>query len=237
LFQDELLFQIECLNLEVKRLKQEKMDLEILLDTTAEHAELVELEFQREITDYQEAEKTLQQANRELENLSYVDALTQVANRRQFEEYLEQKWEEAQHENNPLSLIMADVDYFKRYNDEYGHQAGDYCLIRVAQAISKAVVDSDDLVARYGGEEFAIILSNASAERVVKVAESIRTEIQKLGIPHRQSFVSHNITLSLGIASLLPSRLDSLKSLIALADKALYQAKDQGRDRFSMLCH
>ncbi|MGK7916790.1 MAG: diguanylate cyclase [Prochloraceae cyanobacterium] len=232
LSREQLLVHIEKLSQELEDLKQERTDLEILLETTTEHAEIVESELQKEINNYQQAEACLLVVNKELESLSLLDSLTQVANRRYFDDYLNQEWQTLAAKERPLSLILADVDYFKRYNDEYGHQQGDDCLIQVAQAMSRPVKPQADLVARYGGEEFAVILPNSGAEGALKIAEAIRWELKKLKIPHAQSSVSAYVTLSLGVVSMIPTTEDSIKRLIALADKALYEAKNQGRDRF-----
>jgi two-component system, cell cycle response regulator len=132
----------------------------------------------------------------------------------------------------PLSLILSDIDYFKSYNDYYGHQAGDYCLKQVAYALSLAVKRSVDLVCRYGGEEFAIIMPDTDLQAAIKVAEEIALSIKKLKIPHAQSQVSEYVTMSLGISSQIPTQELRAKSAIATADTCLYQAKKQGRDRF-----
>ncbi len=173
----------------------------------------------------------LQIANHKLERLARVDGLTQVANRRYFDEYLEREWTRMIREREPLSLILCDVDFFKRYNDTYGHQAGDDCLVRIAQALERSTRRPADLVTRYGGEEFAIILPNTDVDGAVQVAGLIRTEVQKLAIPHSRSTVSPIVTVSIGIASTQPSPTFLLTQLIAEADRGLYQAKIQGRDR------
>jgi diguanylate cyclase (GGDEF)-like protein len=134
----------------------------------------------------------------------------------------------------PLSLILCDLDYFKCYNDHYGHQRGDYCLQQVAKAIRRAVKKPADLVARYGGEEFAVILPNTPEEGARAVATLIRQEITRLNILHPNSDVSSFITISLGISTIFPSYQLSDDILIAEADKALYEAKKQGRDRVIM---
>ena len=132
-----------------------------------------------------------------------------------------------------LSLIMLDVDYFKRYNDCYGHQAGDTCLVKVAKAAAAGVKGSTDLFVRYGGEEFAAILPNTDAAGAIAVAESMRQAIRDLAIPHEQSDVSSIVTVSMGIATVIPCLGTSPDELIALADRALYDAKRQGRDRYT----
>jgi diguanylate cyclase (GGDEF)-like protein len=126
---------------------------------------------------------------------------------------------------------MLDVDYFKRYNDCYGHQAGDTCLVKVASSAALAVKRSSDLLARYGGEEFAVILPHTDAAGAIAVAESIAEAIRDLAIPHQQSDVSEIVTVSMGIATVIPSLGSSPDELVALADRALYDAKQLGRDR------
>ena len=173
----------------------------------------------------------LQKANQYLQLIANLDGLTQIPNRRQLDEYLNQEWRRLSREKLPLSLIMCDIDYFKNYNDYYGHLAGDNCLKEVAQAIDRAVKRPADLVARYGGEEFAVIMPNTNAEGAIRVAELIQLEIKQLKIPHAQSQVSAYITLTLGISSQVPTQESQPKFLIDAADQALYAAKKQGRDR------
>jgi diguanylate cyclase (GGDEF)-like protein len=190
---------------------------------------------QQEINERKRAEEALQKANRELQRLATLDGLTQVANRYRFDEYLDQEWRRLSRHGAPLSLIMCDVDYFKRYNDTYGHQKGDDCLRAVAQAISHNVRRPADLVARYGGEEFAVILPDTTTEGAAQVAESIRLAVQQLKIEHSQSSASPYVSLSLGVYCIIPDRghpTESLtsKTLIAGADKALYEAKKKGRN-------
>lgn len=174
---------------------------------------------------------TLQADNKHLQRLVSIDGLTQVANRRRFDEYLEIEWLRMARERQPLSLILCDVDYFKLYNDTYGHLVGDTCLQRVAEAISRGLKRPADLLARYGGEEFAVVLPNTNALGAVQVAEKLRCEINHLMIPHATSAVSNYVTMSWGVSSIIPTHEFSLKQLIAAADKALYEAKEQGRNR------
>jgi len=176
----------------------------------------------------------LETANQELERLVNADGLTQVANRRRFDQYLTQEWFRSQGEE-PLSLVMCDVDFFKLYNDTYGHQAGDDCLRHVAQAIHKSVMRNSDLVARYGGEEFAVILPNTDAMGALAVAERIKVNVEQTCIPHSRSQVSQYVTVSQGVATAIPSDDSSQESLIAAADKALYHAKGLGRNRHYVL--
>ena len=173
----------------------------------------------------------LEVANRELKRLASLDGLTGIANRRRFDEYIEAEWRRMTREKMPLSLILCDIDYFKKYNDTYGHQAGDSCLRKVANALSFCIKRSVDLVARYGGEEFAVILPNTTTAGASQVAEEIREFVNALKIPHAQSAVSEHVTLSLGVASMEPTLDTSPSMLIATADAALYRAKGAGRNR------
>lgn len=174
----------------------------------------------------------LEIANQELQRLATIDDLTQIANRRLFDEYLRQEWRRLVRERVPLSLILCDVDHFKLYNDYYGHQAGDECLKKVAQAMKEAIKRPADLVARYGGEEFAIILSDTNNLGAARVAQEILRVIAKLNVPHALSNVSEYVTLSLGVSSTIPTQDISPKILIDFADKALYKAKKAGRNRY-----
>jgi diguanylate cyclase (GGDEF)-like protein len=172
----------------------------------------------------------LEAANQELQRLASIDGLTQLANRRRFDEYLFDEWRRLAREQRPLSLILCDIDYFKLYNDTYGHLAGDFCLQQVAGVLRQSVRRPPDLVARYGGEEFAMILPNTDARGAAFVAETVRQRVRGLRIPHVQSPVSDYVTLSLGVASTIPRLDSSAQRLIAVADEALYRAKAEGRD-------
>lgn len=185
-----------------------------------------------DITVHKKHEEALQQKNKELTALARLDALTQVANRRAFDEFLDNAW--AAHNHTPLTLILCDIDYFKLYNDTYGHQAGDACLQKVAQALQKAVKRQLDLVARYGGEEFAIVLPNTTLVGAEHVAQSIQTHVKDLAIEHRLSAVSQHLTVSLGLATVTSTVSGSPKELIEAADQGLYQAKSDGRARFAI---
>ncbi|BAY18459.1 diguanylate cyclase/phosphodiesterase with GAF sensor [Anabaenopsis circularis NIES-21] len=172
----------------------------------------------------------LQQANQELQRLAASDGLTQVANRRCFDDTLNTEWQRLAREQACLSLILCDVDCFKLYNDTYGHLAGDDVLRQVAQAISMTVKRPADLVARYGGEEFAIILPNTDIEGAIAVATEIQNNIRALQLQQPNSQVNQIITLSLGVATIIPDSQSSPATLIAAADQGLYQAKAQGRN-------
>jgi diguanylate cyclase (GGDEF)-like protein len=187
---------------------------------------------------YRELEDTnlkLEEANHMLKRLASVDGLTQVANRRCFDETMVHEWQRLSRERAPLSLILMDIDYFKKYNDTYGHLAGDGCLKRVAQAIAKAVCRPADLVARYGGEEFAILLPNTDLAGAGHIAEYMREVVQKLNLEHSSSMVSEHVTISIGVATIQPEMNISPTTLINASDKALYLAKSTGRDRACLL--
>lgn len=192
------------------------------------------LNLQQEIEERKRVEAELARANASLHRLAHIDGLTQVANRYRFDQDLEQAWRRLQREDQPLSLILCDVDYFKLFNDHYGHQAGDDCLQQVAKAIQNAVHRPDDLVARYGGEEFAVVLPSTSAQGAAQIAMAIFAEVLKLQIPHEWSSASQHITLSLGMATIIPDSEQTADTLIELTDKALYRAKAEGRNTY---CH
>ncbi|MFP4296812.1 MAG: diguanylate cyclase domain-containing protein [Spirulinaceae cyanobacterium] len=185
----------------------------------------------RDVTEYKQVALSLSQANQELQRLSTMDGLTQVANRRYFDLYFDQAWRQCCENQKPLALILGDVDYFKRYNDTYGHQSGDRCLQAVARAIEQRLKRPGELVARYGGEEFAILLPNADEYWSLQVAELIRADIQALGIKHQSSDVDDYLTISLGIANANVNEKMTLETILQMADRALYQAKNQGRNR------
>lgn len=188
-------------------------------------------QLQREIKQRQQAESALQEANQELHRLATSDALTQVANRRRFNEYLNKVWKILVREQLPLSLLLCDVDFFKLFNDSKGHQAGDECLYQVAQVMKRVVKRPADLVARYGGEEFAVILPNTNGKGALRVAEEIQLSVKKLAIVHPQSPISEYVTLSLGVSCTIPWYEGCGEALITVADQALYHAKQTGRDR------
>jgi two-component system, cell cycle response regulator len=186
----------------------------------------------RDITARKQVELAFQDANQKLELLANLDGLTQVANRRCFNELLQKEWLRLAREQQPLALILFDVDKFKSYNDHYGHLAGDDCLIKIAQTVQQQVRRPADLVARYGGEEFAVLLPNTDLVGGIKVAENIQEGIHNLAIPHEHSHVRNIVTVSLGITAMIPKLDVEPYILVANADKALFQAKEQGRDRF-----
>jgi diguanylate cyclase (GGDEF)-like protein len=189
------------------------------------------LQLQKEIQQRHQVEAALQNANQELQRLATLDGLTQVANRRRFDEHINKVWQILVREQLPLALLMCDVDFFKRYNDSKGHQAGDECLYQVAQTMKHTVKRPADLVSRYGGEEFAVILPNTDADGAMMVAQEIQQSIQASALLHPQSPISQQITLSIGVSCTIPCQQLRPASLISAADQALYQAKQSGRNR------
>jgi diguanylate cyclase (GGDEF)-like protein/PAS domain S-box-containing protein len=178
--------------------------------------------------------RQLQAANQELDRLSKTDALTLLSNRRQFDIYLNQEWQRQMRNQAPISLILADVDHFKLFNDTYGHGEGDRCLARIAQAMQEAIRRPADLGARYGGEEFAIVLPDTQAEGAIEVVSLIRRRLREIAIPHQTSPTGTVVTLSFGVATLVPQPGQRFETLIQRADQALYRAKEMGRDRFQV---
>ncbi len=166
-----------------------------------------------------------------LVNLSTTDGLTGLANRRRFDEFLGREWRRSMREESALSLIFMDIDFFKEYNDHYGHLAGDDCLRNVADALGRLVQRPGDLVARYGGEEFACILPGTDQRGAVELAEKIMKSINGLNLPHIASRVASHLTLSFGVAAMVPERGQSPSELIRFADHLLYSAKKEGRNR------
>ncbi|MGH1370797.1 MAG: diguanylate cyclase domain-containing protein [Cellvibrionaceae bacterium] len=168
-----------------------------------------------------------------LETRANFDSLTGLYNRREFEHILEVEWRRACRNSTPLSIMFMDIDYFKHYNDSYGHLAGDDCLRKVGSALKASLCRSGEFVARYGGEEFVAILPNSEGSKVQECAERILTQVERLHIPHRSSEVKQEVTLSIGIATEVPALGESPQELLGLADKHLYQAKSEGRNRMA----
>ena len=166
-----------------------------------------------------------------LENLSVTDGLTGIANRRRFDQFLEREWRRAIRSHSPLSLILMDIDLFKAFNDHYGHLAGDDCLRTLAQGLNEVIQRPADLLARYGGEEFACILPETDTQGATAVAEKIHRKIDDLNIAFPSPISGNHITVSMGLATLIPLKRQSSADLIRFADELLYEAKGQGRNR------
>ena len=176
--------------------------------------------------------KELAELNRQLDRIAHHDALTGIPNRRSFDIASEREWEIALREQRPLSLLLLDVDFFKRYNDTYGHDSGDQCLKTVAHAIRDTMLRPADLAARYGGEEFVVLMPDTDAAGAAEVAVRILQAVEACGIPHASSSAAPHVTVSIGITTLLPVPGQPLKDAIRQADEALYQAKENGRRQF-----
>lgn len=195
-------------------------------------AELVRanIALQAEVTQRKHIESALVDANKELHNQVSLDGLTQIANRRYLDDYLCAEWQRMRRENSPIAFLICDLDYFKEFNDTYGHLSGDDCLKKVARAMTQSIMRPADLVARYGGEEFVIVLPHSDYTGARHVAETLQRNISALQIPHSHSKVSKYVTLSIGIASQVPQPDYTSEKLLNDADKALYNAKNSGRN-------
>ncbi len=178
-----------------------------------------------------ESQRKLMETNIELQRLTIVDGLTGLSNRRYFNEYIEAQWKLAARDRTPLSVLMIDVDNFKRYNDTYGHLAGDEVLKGIATAMQKSFLRPTDLRARFGGEEFVVILPATPLASVPSLGEKLRRNVEGLHIPHSASTVGGFVTISVGGATRIPGKEDSFLSLIEAADAALYEAKESGKNR------
>jgi diguanylate cyclase (GGDEF)-like protein len=200
----------------VTLISQQRNDLEIMLETLMVHGDILDTQWQQQVS----------QAN----VLASSDGLTQIANRRRFDEVLADQWEKMARAQAPVSIILCDIDFFKQFNDTYGHPAGDECIKQVVQALSSAIYRAPDLLARYGGEEFAAILPQTDLEQALKVAQRMQMAIAQLKIPHLASAAAPYVTISIGIASTVPSGPQSASLLLDEADQNLYSAKHRGRN-------
>lgn len=192
--------------------------------------------FMFDISERKKNEARLNHLQKELEELSYKDGLTGVANRRMFDKVFDSEWANARRNHKPLSLIMIDIDYFKQYNDQYGHIQGDDCLRAVARTLSEAVHRPRDFVGRFGGEEFVLVLPETDAASAKQIAETCRSLIQQQQIPHENSAVNEVLTISLGVGTITPAAADNKKAFIDAVDQCLYKAKDNGRDCLVSAC-
>lgn len=183
----------------------------------------------------------LRERTRQLLRLASIDGLTGLANRRSFDETLDQEWRRARRNRTPLSLALIDIDFFKRYNDHYGHQAGDDCLKTVATTLAHAAERPGEIVARYGGEEFAVVLPLCDATTARGLAEKMRKRVADLALPHAGSLIGDHVTISCGVATVMgdtdqSGAMPDEAALITAADQALYAAKEAGRDRVEVNC-
>lgn len=204
----------------------------VILELESEHGNSLALIIRIESQKYEleELKKNLEAMTVKLERLSVMDGLTNLANRRHFDNFLELAWRSATRDSLPLALLMIDVDHFKPYNDNYGHQKGDECLKQVAAALDGFSNRSKDLVARFGGEEFAIILADTTKSYLLHIAENIRKAVEDLNITHEYSDAADRITISVGASLCRPSKSSCHAALIKAADYGLYQAKKMGRN-------
>lgn len=187
--------------------------------------------FMFDISERKATEEKLLALQKELEEFSYKDGLTGVANRRMLDRVLMTEWHHAQRHQQPLSVILLDIDYFKEFNDCYGHLQGDDCLKKVAQSLAGTATRAKDFFARFGGEEFMLVLPETNALAASKIAERCRQHVFKLQIPHQQSKISNVLTASLGVSTITPQHGDEPQAFINNVDKLLYQAKLEGRNK------
>ncbi len=192
------------------------------------------IKLKQEMDQRKARERQLEALTRRLHELSNLDGLTNVANRRSFEENFGREWRRAKRDITPIAVMMIDIDFFKRYNDTYGHLEGDSCLKKVAEAIRKSLRRPGDFLARYGGEEFIVILPNTDLNGAETIAQVVQDAVSNLNIQHAASDVSSIVTVSIGIAGLFPEETTDPKALLNASDKALYQAKSMGRNRITI---
>ena len=179
-----------------------------------------------------DAERALREREKELERFAMLDGLTQIGNRRRFDDYLTFQWANKKRAKQPISMILLDIDFFKQFNDNYGHQAGDAALQGVARSLQRSLKRPEDVACRYGGEEFAIILPNTPMEGAIHLAHRLTGVMEELNIPHEFSSVKPYLTVSMGVSSMIPDDENSSELLIQVSDVRLYEAKDTGRNRY-----
>lgn len=197
-------------------IRHQYSDLQIMLDILTEHGDILDQQWSAKIS--------------HVSYLATVDPLTQLANRRKFDEYLSQCWQDLIVAQEPLAILLCDIDAFKQYNDTYGHPQGDSCLQEVAACLATAVPSKTGLVARYGGEEFAVVLPRADIQVALGIAQQIDQAVQSLQIPHKASDVNAYVTLSIGFATVIPTAHTYPQSLVDRADQQLYRAKSDGKN-------
>ncbi len=210
---------------------QARVQTQLRLKWSLERERALNSKLSRLIDELAEKNDKLLELNKALEDMASIDGLTGIPNRRRFDTFLQQEWNRSIRDRTPISLILMDIDFFKPYNDNYGHAAGDECLKLVSGALEAAIPRSVDLVARYGGEEFVCVLPETDARGVEKVGEKLRLAVACREIPHEHSAVASHVTLSLGGMTMTPTPDSNSKELIEKADGFLYQAKKGGRNR------
>ncbi|MDQ0231797.1 diguanylate cyclase [Metabacillus malikii] len=191
----------------------------------------LELKVEQRTEQYQLANEKLEQLNKQLEQMALLDGLTNIPNRRSFENYYEQAYNECLTHQKPITVLLCDIDFFKNYNDRYGHQEGDTCLKRVAEALRSMEVG---FVARYGGEEFVSVLTNINQQSAEDTAHEMNVLIEQMHIPHEKSSTSEYVTISIGVATVIPTENTDRNELLKQADEALYKAKRLGKNRYSL---
>ena len=177
----------------------------------------------------------LEKANQSLRNLSFKDQLTGVWNRRKYDQIVEMEWNRCLRHKRPIALLIVDMDYFKEFNDSYGHMAGDACLVKIGEILKDSFRRSSDMVARYGGDEFVAILPETGKEEAMEMADMLRQKIEALHVPHAHSKASDYMTVTIGVTCLIPDKNLFYESLFRFADKALYEAKIDGRNQVKFL--
>jgi len=183
-----------------------------------------------------ELSQKLEDANKKLNAMATTDKLTGIANHRKFMEFISREWEIARRNNKPLSLLIADIDYFKKFNDTYGHLEGDKCLKKIGETLKKSTKRPGDIVARYGGEEFTVLLPDTDSKGALDVAKRMKKNIISLKIPHKKSDIAKYVTISFGVSTYISEKSgNSYRILIEKADKALYRSKERGRNKITFL--
>jgi len=185
-----------------------------------------------DITERKQSEDELARLYKEVKQLSLLDGLTGIANRRMFDLTLHREWVHSIRDRSPLSLVMIDIDYFKQYNDCYGHMQGDECLKQVAKSLREGLKREIDLISRYGGEEFVLLLPKTNESQAIHIADQSLSTVKEKKIPHKLSTVSDVVTISAGVSTIIPIGDTQSSTLIEAADKLLYEAKKKGRNRF-----
>ena len=224
---------VDTLSAREQEVRQRTTELEISNRLLALAMEATEAQNESLETKVRMRTSELEDANRKLSDLTVTDALTGLANRRRFDAVFADEWSRACRSGQSLAIIMLDIDFFKLYNDHYGHPAGDDCLRAVAQVLQTSARRAGDLVARYGGEEFVVVAADSDRETALELAETMRRSVELLAMPHDVSPASNVVTVSLGVAAIVPSENMPAARLLHLADDALYRAKRQGRNRIA----